>query len=198
MSVALLLIRDGRDTYHEQCLESACAMLPMELFDQVVTVDDRNHELGFAGAIQRGWDQLETSFVFHLEADFLFHVPVPVQSMLTVLDQFPHLAQLVLKRQPWNESEKLAGGIVEQHPDDYQEREWAGWAWTEHRRFFSTNPSIYSSRIFRMGWPQEPQSEGVFTHKLLKDPHLRFAFWGSKYARPTVQHIGHDRAGVGY
>lgn len=196
MTVALLVICDGRDDYHDRALHSAKLNLPA--FDQTVVIDDASHQLGFAGAIQAGWEQIDTDHVFHLEADFTFNQPVPVDQMIAVLHAHPRLAQLVLKRQPWNDTEKAAGGIVEQHPDDYTEKTWCGQTWTEHRRFWSTNPGVYSSRFCRVGWPQEPESEGVFTHIVLRDPHLRFGFWGAKFARPLVHHLGEIRTGVGY
>lgn len=196
MTICLLIITDGREDYLERTLASAQQNLPA--FDQRIFVDDTSHELGFAGAIQKGWDQVETDFVFHLEADFTFNQPVPVYRMVRLLDRQPHLAQVALKRQAWNEEEKAAGGIVELHPDDFTERVEDNLAWTEHRRFFTTNPSVYPARLCRIGWPQEPQSEGVFTHLLLRDPMLKFAFWGGKHDPPLVEHIGAVRAGTGY
>ena len=198
MTVCLLVIHDGRHDYLERTIESANEHLPMDVFDQVLTVDDSTHELGFAGAVQAGWQQVETDWVFHLEGDFTFNEPVFLDRMIRLLKDRPYLAQVALKRQPWNPEEKAAGGIVELHPEDFIERSDGLVNWTEHRRFFTTNPSVYSSRLCRIGWPQEPQSEGVFTHKLLTDPMLRFAFWGGKFDAPHVHHIGDERQGTGY
>lgn len=199
MTICLLRLADGRDDYHERAWASAQEMLPRP--DHIVTVDDREHQLGFGGAIQAAWDQvidLDADWIIHLEMDFTFLAPVPLNDMIDVLDGHPELAQIVLKRQPVNAQEQAAGGIVEQHPDDYREREELGNTWTEHRRFWSTNPCLYSTRLLRLRWPQEPHSEGVFTHRLLADPLLRFAFWGGKFDRPLVEHIGAVRAGSGY
>jgi hypothetical protein len=199
MSVCLMTIRDGRDEIHEHSLASARHMLPN--FDHVVEVDDSEHTLGFAGAIQEGWERvLETGadYVFHFEADFIFKTTVPIERMISVLERRPYIAQMTLKRQAVNEEEKRAGGIVELHPDDFLEvnDDWPD-CWTEHRRYFSTNPSVYSTRLCALGWPQEEHSEGVFTHRLLKDPLLRFAIWGWKFDPPRVEHIG-ERVGWGY
>lgn len=199
MSVCLLRLADGRDAYHERCWESAVRMLPH--FDHVVTIEDRAHELGFAGAIAEGWRQaLQTGadWVFHLEMDFTFNAQIDVGAMIALLEEQPHLVQVALKRQPVNAQELAAGGIVEQHPGDFSQRVHSGAIWTEHRRFFTTNPSVYSTRLCRHGWPQEPHSEGVFTHRLLEDPDARFAFWGAKFDPPLVEHIGDVRAGTGY
>jgi hypothetical protein len=195
-SIARLLISDGRDEYLMQTLESATKMLPE--FDQHIHIDDREHQLGFGGAIRAGWEQVETDYVFHLEQDFTFNVPVDLDGMVALLERQPHLAQVALKRQPWNREERRAGGIVELHPHDFTERTDGQATWTEHRRFFTTNPSVYPSELLTFGWPDGDQSEGMFTHRLLRDPQLRFAFWGGKFDPPTVHHIGDVRSGNGY
>lgn len=196
MTCALLLIHDGRRDYLEQTVASIDEMLPT--FDQYVSVDDSSHALGFAGAIQRGWEQVETDWVAHVEADFIFRAPVDVAQILVLLKRHPEIAQVVLKRQPCNEQERAAGGVVECWPDEFTERREGMDVWTEHKLFWSTNPSFYSSRYCRMGWPQIARSEEAFTRQLLQDPHLRFAFWGEKFAPPIVEHIGMERAGNGY
>ena len=192
--IALLLVDDGRFDYRERCLRSAAQLLPP--LDVCIEVNDPDHELGFAGAIQAGWDAVLESgadYVFHLEADFTFNVHVPTARMIELLEAQPQLAQVALKRQPWNASERAAGGIVEQHPDDFTDHGF----WTEHRRFFTTNPCVYRASLCERGWPQVPESEGIFTHQL-RDDGLSFAFWGGKFDAPTVTHIGRHRAGKGY
>lgn len=196
--IALLLIDDGRFDYRDRCLASASQLLPP--LDVCIEVNDPDHELGFAGAIQAGWDAVLESgadYVFHLEADFTFNVHVPLEQMIEILDREPGLAQVALKRQPWNASERIAGGIVEQHPDSYVERQRRWGRWTEHDRFFTTNPSVYRASLCERGWPQRAESEGHFT-KQLRDDGFTFAFWGGKFSPPTVTHIGRHRAGKGY
>lgn len=197
MSIALLVITDGREDYLQRSLASLQEHTAFT-FDQRVVIDDSTHTLGFAGAIQAGWEKIHTDHVLHLEADFTFNGPVDVEGMIDLLERQPHLAQVSLKRQPVNSEEIAAGGIVELHPDDFTQRSDGPLVWTEHRRYFTTNPSIYPSRLCRLGWPQEPNSEGVFTHKLLTDPLLRFAIWGAKFDPPLVEHIGAQRAGHSY
>ena len=202
MSVCLLMIGDGRDEYHDRARDSAKHAGLTDAVQHVVEVSDPAHTLGFAGAIQQGWEMVQQTgaeWVFHLELDFTFNQPVELAAMIGVLERNPHLAQLVLKRQAWGTNERRAGGVVEMSPDDYTERTDGEHTWTEHRRFWSTNPSLYSAAWCADGWPQEPRSEGMFTHRLLAlTPDLHFAFWGSKYAPPTVTHIGEARAGTGY
>jgi hypothetical protein len=130
--------------------------------------------------------------------DFTFNDPVDISGMIGLLERHPHLAQVSLKRQPWSEEEHAAGGIVERNPDDFTEQQDEQAVWTEHRRYWTTNPSVYSTRWCRLGWPQARYSEGLFTHKLLADPMLRFAIWGAKHDAPRVHHIGEARTGVGF
>lgn len=196
---ALLLISDGRAEYLERTLASIDENLPR--FNHVIHVDDSDHQLGFAGAIREGWERVlstDADWVWHAEQDFTYDQPVPLAKMIALLERNHYLAQVSLKRQAWSTEEGLAGGFVELHPDDYTERSDRHATWTEHRRFFTTNPSVYSSRLCRVGWPNEAHSEGLFTHKLLTDPLLRFAFWGGKHGPPLCTHIGMTRDGVGY
>ena len=104
MSVCLLIISDGREEYLQRTLASAEEHLPS--CDQVVHIDDTHHQLGFAGAIQAGWDRVQTDYVFHLEANVTFNRSVPLDDMRQVLDENPHLTQIALLRQPWNRAEQ--------------------------------------------------------------------------------------------
>lgn len=198
-SWAVLVIHDGRADYRERTLASAKEMLPEPDFH--VEVDDSEHKLGFAGAIAEGWRKVVATgadYCLHLEADFLFNEPVPVQRMIALLERRPSLAQIVLKRQSWNHEERAAGGIVELHPDDFRQRTDRGDVFTTHRKFWSTNVGIYNAGFCHQGWPQVPESEGMFTHRLLEDPDVEFALWGAKFDGPRIEHIGDERTGHGY
>lgn len=166
---------------------------------------------GFAGAIQAGWRrivQLDSPFVFHLEDDFVIKERIPLLAMAWVLYRRPHIQQILLKRQPCNAQEKAAGGFIEMAPEAYSEHSLIQEGnntpngvsqWCEHRRFFSTNPSIYRSSLCRLGWPDPPQSEARFSDYLFGlDPKFVSAYWGRKFDPPKVEHIGRFRVGIGY
>lgn len=166
---------------------------------------------GFGGAINRAWSRLmrasSARYVFHLEDDFVPVRPIYLADMVDVMDHNPHLVQMALRRQPWNDDERAAGGIVEQHPHDYADvttgTPWTGrethYDWLEHRRFFTTNPSLYRRSLCSRGWPTGPNSEGRFGLQLFADdPAARAAFWGRRDSGEWVEHIGHVRAGNGY
>jgi hypothetical protein len=184
------------------------AMFPT--FDIIGT----DRRCGFAGAYANAWRYLaDTShtWVFSTEDDFVFERDVSLLGMTRVLHQEPHIAQTALRRQAWNESEKAAGGVVEQHPDDYEdsviwvpcETEWGApdcrpYPVLLHRRFWTTNPSLHRVETCLRGWPEAKNSEGIFTHQLIEDPDLRFAYWGWRDDEPWVTHIGEHRNGNGY
>lgn len=157
---------------------------------------------GFGGAIAAAWAYLErtdVAFVFHLEDDFVINRPVRLEDMAAVLSAERHLVQLALRRQPWNDAERAAGGIVEQRPEAYVERTRDGHAWLEHELFFTTNPSLYRRSLTTRGWPDGEHSEGRFGIELRdRHPDARFAFWGSRDSGEWCQHIGHERVGTGY
>lgn len=191
-----MIIDDGRADYLDRCLDS----FDSESFDDHVRIIDADHELGFAGAIDAAWQRaLATGcdHIFHVEGDFTFNERPDIAGMKRILGRRPLLAQVALKRQPWNERECAAGGIVEADPGDFADVEAGGDRWCEHRRFFTTNPSLYPREIAEKGWPQVPQSEGVFTHRLLAEGY-HFAYYGAKFDRPRVHHIGAERAGHSY
>ena len=195
MTVALVLISDGRDC-HEQSISSMCAALPMGDFGQVIHVDDAAHELGFAGAIEKAWSQTDADWIVHVECDFLFNRPVPLQRMIDVLEAHPHLVQMALLRQPVNDREIAAGGIIAMDPHLYEQQEWQGEAFLSHRRCVTTNPCVWPRWVVERGWPQRPHSEGHFGIDLFaEDPAYRAAYWGR--GEEWVHHIGH-RVGRGY
>lgn len=229
MSIVLLVMTDGRRDCIERAIPSAEENLKGGLITRRIIHDDSGDEdyrdwlvgrfddyevlhhpagrQGFGGAIRHAWrfltDDVDEHFVFHLEDDFVFRHPVQLPDMIRVLEGEAGLTQLALRRQPWNDQEQAAGGIIEQHPDDYADRKYPvlGWPpleWLEHRRFFTTNPSLYRRRLCYRGWPVGDHSEGRFSLELIEDPHVRFGFWGARDSGEAVEHIGHVRAGTGY
>ncbi len=220
--ITLLVMTDGRDDVLARTLPVAAESIPYEhlvIHDDTGDIDHRlrladtyrqfgakviggPERRGFGGAIRAAWQHLErfsAPFVVHVEDDFLLHRYVDWLAMADTLTRQPHLAQLALRRQPWNEEERAAGGIVEQHPDDYVECSDTGAVWLEHTRFFTTNPSMYRRTLCTEGWPAGADSEGRFGIELLgRHPNMRFAFWGDRESGEWCEHVGHERVGTGY
>lgn len=223
-SITLLVMTDGRRGCIEQSVPAALQQLD-GIIESVLIHDDSGDELyrhwlvqkfptadivwhpagrqGFGAAIRNAWryaGSRRAPFVFHLEDDFILRRRVDLVAMARVLDANPNLVQLALRRQPWNDLERDAGGIVEQHPHAYTDMVMAQTPdrWLEHRLFFTTNPSLYRKSLCSTSWPLGGNSEGHFSHQLLEDPEVRFGFWGSRDSGEWVEHIGHERVGVGY
>lgn len=193
-----------RRVIHDDSADSAYRAWLVETFPdwEIVSTPSR---AGFGGAIRNAWaylcataDHDDAQFVFHLEDDFTFNRHVDLGGMMAVLRGRPDLVQLALRRQPWNDAEIAAGGVVESNPDAYEEHRHGTLAWLEHRLFMTTNPSLYRRSLCWRGWPDGADSEGRFAHELLADPAARFGYWGARDSGEWVTHIGTDRAGVGY
>lgn len=192
MSVAILVVTDGRDEYLTQCVASLDHLHgPISewwMFDDTGDDDYRARlaaryprfrhvhggpRRGFGGAIRHAWAHMAHSsaqWVWHMEQDFVLRRPVDLDVIVTVLTARPHLAQMALRRQPWSPPEIAAGGVVEQRPHDYTEEHDAltGASWLEHRLFWTTNPGLYRRSLISVGWPDVPRSEGMFTSRLLR------------------------------
>lgn len=165
---------------------------------------------GFAGAYASAWYFVSTwgtePWVLSVEDDMVLQRPVDLAAMVEVMETNPHLAQMALRRQAWNDAEKTAGGLVELHGDGFTDHtDEHGRAWLEHRMWWTTNACLHRRELCKMGWPEVPQSEGAWTHYLLRhgalgvEPErLRFGYWESRDMPPLVEHIGHQRAGTGY
>lgn len=223
MNVVVLVMTDGRDEYLTQCIQSATEHLKGPIAGWWMHDDTGNetyraqlrerfpdfHHIGqgprrgFGGAIAFAWDLISrhctADFIFHLEQDFIFTGPVPLTDMIEVMEANPHLIQMALRRQPWNEAEKAAGGVVELNPDLYRSKQdMCGRHWLEHRVFWTTNPSLYRRSTVKLGWPEGAKSEGHFTAYLLRNPKIRFGYWGARDSGIWTEHIGHTRRGRGY
>lgn len=158
---------------------------------------------GFGGAYRSAWRWLRehdrNPFVMATEDDFEIRDPVRLHDLMQILDTQPHVAQVALLRQAWNADERRAGGIIEQHPRDYHDRTDGTLHWLEHRRFYTTNPSLVRRRlILEHDWPVGGQSEGRFSARLFKNPATVSAFYGQRQDPPRVTHIGRQRVGTGY
>lgn len=219
--IALLVVTDGRhEALRETVASARCSLLgPVShriMYDdtgddayreelraefQDFTVIDAGPRQGFGGAIQAAWRHvrdLPVRFVFHLEQDFTFTRPVDLDGMADVLTDHPQLLQLALRRQPWNAEERAVGGIVEQHPDAYDDCTDGTHHWLEHRRFWTTNPSLYRRELCERKWPDGQHSEGRFGIEQFRDPDAVSGFWGARDSGEWVCHIGHERVGTGY
>lgn len=192
MTIALVIIGDGRDEYLIQCTNSLQwiegDISELWMYDDSGDTDYRRalmehypnwrhinggERLGCAGAFQTVWRTLametRAKFIFLVEQDFRFIRHIDLGSMAELLDDRPYLAEIALIRQPWNSEEKRAGGIVEWHPDWYTDmNDDIGRHWLEHRNF-TTNPCLFRRTLLNIPWPAhrpDAYSEGIFSHHI--------------------------------
>lgn len=225
MSILLVVMTDGRWDCIKRSIPSALASLEGPVTRRIIHDDSGRTEYrnrlksafpsfelihpgrtrqGFGGAIRQTWNWINQNttedFVFWLEDDFLFNQPVRLENLMTVLNENPYLAQLVLKRQSWSSAEWAAGGVVEQRHWEYEQKQDDHEnIWSEHQLFFSSNPSLFRRSLCSEVWPEGNQSEGNFTYNMrIGYPDMKFAFWGKKFDPPMVHHMGDRRVGSGY
>lgn len=196
--IALLVIddrgftRESLASFHDRALKATLC--------EMVLVDDRAHERGFCGAIQRGWELLRASsaefdYVWHAESDFLYRREFNVTHMAELLDWRADIAQVSLRRGA--HGSEPAGGFLEQWPDEFTDADHLGRAYLEHRLWFTTNPSIYRRSLIEHEWPDAPACENTFGQQLIAEG-LSFACWGKRTDAPWVEHVGLTREGHSY
>lgn len=142
--------------------------------------------LGLAGAVQSVWETAlgtDCRFLFHLEGDFQILELVDLTELAGFLDARPHLAQVVLKRQPLTPVE--GDNVILDH--------WIGLdGWVQQSDVFSLNPCLIPRRILEYGWPSGPLgvgNESGMTARLQEEG-FSFAFWGDRDDPPRVHHLG--------
>jgi hypothetical protein len=222
------IFNDGRNDYLEQTLStfSEQVVFPEKpfkiLFDDMpdgrdvaflkrlavrfgideVVLNDVN--VGLFANVMQAWASLPpgTQHVFHLENDFVFHVPVDVAAMARVLDN-PTICNVTLLRQAWYQDERRAGGLFANSPGAFSEREVNGIAVCLHREYFGFNPGLYRSDVVRVlpepSWPSGciPWLEQIVRDQLLaEDASRQFAVLGRLSDPPRVLHIGYRRVGT--
>ena len=221
--IALLVITDGRKDCIAQTVPSALDNLKGDIdewwmyddsgdaahrqwladrFPQFEVIWHPDGRQGFGGAIRAAWAHLAqhslADHVFHLEDDFTFNRPVPCGEMTEILNRHNTLGQVALRRQPWNDIERSAGGVIEANQGAYSEQRGSIASWLEHDLFWTTNPSIYRrSLIDTVEWPTGAHTEGRFTIAM-RELGYRFAYLGERSDPPWVHHIGNERIGTGY
>lgn len=191
-----LHLPDCRESYREHILPSLAAA-PVDL--STLIVDDQEHHLGMAGAVQTAWAWAlaeGADYLLHIEEDFRFAGPVDVWHMASILERSTYLAQMCLKRQPWSPEERAAGDIFATWPP-HELRQRQGFL--VQGRLFSLNPCLIPRRILELEWPSGPLgvgNEAGFTQRCL-DQGLSFGYYGRRDDPPRVIHVG-DTRGEGW
>lgn len=198
--VTLLIMSNGRYSYLKRALGTLDKLHGN--ISRIILNDDSERNSGYTLAMILAWEKLKqdsNEWVFHLEEDFLIREDIYLNNMIEVLSKNTHIKQMVLLRQPLAARHIRKGGIIQAHPDRYEDKTDGFNCWVEHRVGFSCNPCLYSkSLIHEYSWPNVKGSEGAYGNLLLQDPKARFAYWGKTTDAPKVEHIGEVRTGFGY
>ncbi|HZL17748.1 MAG TPA: glycosyltransferase family A protein [Polyangia bacterium] len=215
MNVALVVVTDGRAEYLPRAVNSLAQQLrPYPEFRYVM--DDsgdanygaflreawggefavRSHfeREGFVATVADAWrlaiQEPSVEYVFHAEDDFTYNEPVDLGRMVAILDENPHLAQLVLKRQPVNGPESHAGDITRMDPDAWVVHP----TFTEYTRNFSTNPCLIPRRVIQLVLRERVATAEMALTWFLQEHGYTFGYVGDIDDPPRVQHIGEHRA----
>jgi hypothetical protein len=191
--IGLAYISDRGDLYLPQCEDSLNAHL--RPINESVVIDDRDHTLGMAGAVQAAWDwalTAEVDYLLAVEEDFVFLADVDLSMLAAILDWDQTLAQVVLLREPFSPLEIAAGGIVHLDPFLYTEESFGpGCTFLRHGAIrdwgWSCNPCLIPRRVLEMSYPDT--NEQGMTRQCL-DAGLQFAFYGARDDPPRCRHIG--------
>lgn len=196
-----LLVLDHRppEMYYRDCIRRIDEVIGLDFFDRLVLSLDRDgadyvadkhrpwdvlHTGGGRGLtanIQQAWDALgPDEWVFHVEGDFLID-EAPLDAMRSVLRSFPHVAQMVLERQPVAPEEWRAGGLLGAQCIPT----WTDHGlWREQSHLFSFNPCVYHSSVATTAG-----TETQVTQRLRADG-WTFGFWGRQGDAPRCHHVG--------
>lgn len=196
--IVAAFISDRRDLYLPACQRTFWSHVPHGVIRYFNIIDDRHHELGMAGAVKKAWQwawEIGADYLFHVEEDFVFHQPVPIGEMKRTLERNAHLAQVLLKRQPWSPEEIQAGGFIELNPAAFVQKD----GFVEHDVLFSLNPCLIPRRTLAVEWsPTHPGGAERSITEACQDVGLKFAYYGRLEDKPLCEHIGRERATEGW
>jgi hypothetical protein len=197
----LIIVDDSGDQAHRQHLFDT---IQPQTFQPVA-----DQAAGYNAAMKEVW-RIGRNFpdgIFFLEDDFILETDVDIFQLRDIqhFSSFcpEHLVQVALLRQPWWQNEVDAGGLIpalEKEGHVFEDRRAGGGRrWTQHRAFFTGNPSYIPARTLqRWDWPDGDYSEGALGQRIFaEDPDARSAFLGSRTDGPLVRHVG-ARSGFGY
>lgn len=147
---------------------------------------------GYTQAMRRVFEVAEGERFALWEEDFRALQHIDLYAMARMLEERPHLAQVVCQRPPWFPMELAAGSIVAENEARGHTFELVD-GLLEHRAFWSTNPCVIPHRTLEHQYPFGQWSEYQFGQQLRRDPALRFGL----LPEVTVEHVG-ERDGTGY
>ena len=209
MKLALVVIGDGRYEYLERTVRSIRDNVVHPITTRIMVNDEADLEYicwidstfgdwrtvhtcrsGMAGAVQAAFQaalDADPDYVLYAEEDMLITRRLPIRAAAEILDNHPHVAQMLFQRQPLTPDEIAAGSVVGamgavDHGD-----------WSSQTHIFSLNTCLIRPEVMRLGWPSGPLGVGNetgFTKRCLEAGYV-FGVWNDG---PYVEHIGTARS----
>jgi hypothetical protein len=196
--IVAAFISDRADMYIDGCLTSFMEYVDLDLISAHEVFDDRDHHLGMAGNAQAAWNwaaESDADYLLHIEEDMRFIRHVPLKEMRDILYEHPHLAQCVLKREPWSPEEIAAGGQIETKREAYTQCSDKHHSWVEHQTLFSMNPCLIPRDVFAdLAWWPGPGGVEASITAACKSVGYSYAYYGRIADPPYVRHVGHIRS----
>ncbi len=189
--IQLVVVANNRPDTLKHTVAALAEHLP-DLYTKGFVCNDTDQR-GMAANIQTAWtralDIPGWHYLAHWEDDMkLLRLP-PLQQIVNTLYNNPQVANIILKRQPWNYIETATGCVheaIRQSADTHIQHD----LWGEHDYIFSLNPCLIPRRIVERGWPAGNEAE--MTAKLKADGYT-FGVWGHPHDEPWIEHIGYER-----
>lgn len=194
-----VILDDSGDPSYAYWLES-CFGLGSEYGFEIHSGGPR----GYDGAYRWRLDFIAQSherWCFLHEDDFLYEQDVPLASWIEIMEKRPSLLQISLKRQAWFPHEIEAGGIVEAHPEAFNDVLMDGHPMTTHQQYWTFNPTLFRvTTAQEIRFPLGANSEWRFHVELMRRSRRKtyYALAGSRYDAPRCTHIGDERVGHTY
>lgn len=193
----LVVMGHGRWEYLTRTLISIDETVGLGWFDRrVLSVDGPGFDQGLEGFeclftgtragltanLAQAWGALgdDDEWVFFCEEDFLIR-EAPLNEMADTLDAYPHVANMVLARQPWNQDERRAGSVLATICG-LEDRD----GWLEHTAGFWLNPHVaHVETLQNLTAGVESDLTGQ-----CRERDWTFGYWGARDDPPRCLHIG--------
>ncbi len=146
----------------------------LDFFDKII-LNEKNRGIGYS--INKIFAEIQTEFVFYCQEDFEILGPIPVQRMIDILRENPHLSQLMV-----------------QGTKEYVGARETNRGYFEYYKMFGFWPYLASMNFLQEHLPfpfyfTAPE----FTFRLHKKGWRTAGVLGNKYDSPLVRHIGEER-----
>ncbi len=214
---AIVFITDGRGHYLKQAIASVQEKLRGDFTHPFIINDSGDPEYaqwlsenyphfkiinhperrGLGGAVRSAWENILTTdanYLVHWEDDFVLDEKVDIRDLIKILHCETHLAQLLIKRNPWGwevpRSWMECVGL-----EHFTDRSCPAGSWVESQKLFSFNPCVMPRKVLERAVIQchDNMLEQHVTDVLLANGY-KFGCYGTIADEPLCTHVGDQRS----